>query len=194
MAAIVLTSCHDDNNSRGNDVTPELPDYYYTGGKLGTSSNVTASAYEQETEAINKQGLLASFKRGERIFESPFDIDDSESTPMRGLGPPPRCGRRDGRPLHPVEQPHLPVRDLCTPVHGQTQRQNLIQGADSRSSCLWLDFLLRCLEERAHDQGEEWQRQAHPGHQRQVCLPRRLLPHGLKRRHAAGHRQLAVHR
>lgn len=122
LAAIVLTSCHDDNNSRGNDVTPELPDYYYTGGKLGTTSNVTASAYEQETEAINKQGLLASFKRGERIFESPFDIDDSESTPMRGLDPPPRCGRRDGRPLHPVEQPHLPVRDLCTPVHGQTQR------------------------------------------------------------------------
>ena len=97
LTAIALTSCHDDN-SGGKEVTPELPDYYYTGGKLGTTSNVTASAYEQETEAINKQGLLASFKRGERIFESPFDIDDDESTPMRGLGP-------------------LWVRDACITCH-----------------------------------------------------------------------------
>ena len=67
LAAIMMTSCSDDKNKGGSDVTPELPDYYYTGGKLGTTSNVTASAYEQETEAINKQGLLASFKRGERI-------------------------------------------------------------------------------------------------------------------------------
>ena len=77
LSAIVLTSCHDDNNGNGKEVSPELPEYYYTGGQLGTTSNVTASAYEQETEAINKQGLLASFKRGERIFESPFDSDTS---------------------------------------------------------------------------------------------------------------------
>lgn len=87
MAAMMMASCSDENKGGGNVVTPELPDYYYTGGQLGTTSNVTASAYEQETEAINKQGLLASFKRGERIFESPFDIDTDESTPMRGLGP-----------------------------------------------------------------------------------------------------------
>ena len=98
LTAIALTSCHDDKNNGGSEVVPELPDYYYTGGKLGTTSNVTASAYEQETEAINKQGLLASFKRGERIFESPFDIDDDESTPMRGLGP-------------------LWVRDACITCH-----------------------------------------------------------------------------
>ena len=98
LTAIALASCSDDNNGGGNEVTPTLPDYYYTGGELGTTSNVTASAYEQETEAINKQGLLASFKRGERIFESPFDTDDSESTPMRGLGP-------------------LWVRDACITCH-----------------------------------------------------------------------------
>jgi len=62
LAALALTSCHDDNNNGGNEVIPNLPDYYYTGGQLGTTSNVTASAYEQETEAINKQGLMvASF-------------------------------------------------------------------------------------------------------------------------------------
>ena len=102
LSAIVLTgtSCSDDNNNSGGGDGPitELPDYYYTGGKLGTTSNVTASAYEQETEAINKQGLLASFKRGERIFESPFDTDTSMSTPMRGLGP-------------------LWVRDACITCH-----------------------------------------------------------------------------
>ncbi len=98
LAAIMMTSCSDDNNKGGSDATPELPDYYYTGGKLGTTSNVTASAYEQETEAINKQGLLASFKRGERIFEAPFDTDTDKTTPMRGLGP-------------------LWVRDACITCH-----------------------------------------------------------------------------
>jgi len=87
-ALFTLTACSDDNNGSTPDPEiTELPDYYYTGGKLGTTSNTTASAYEQETEAINNQGLLASFKRGERIFEAPFDSDTAASTPMRGLGP-----------------------------------------------------------------------------------------------------------
>ena len=98
LTSLALIACNDNNNINGGDVKPELPDYYYTGGKLGTTSNTTASAYEQETEAINNQGLLASFKRGERIFESPFDSDDSQSTPMRGLGP-------------------LWVRDACITCH-----------------------------------------------------------------------------
>ena len=64
-----------------------MPAEYYVGGKLGTTFNNTASAYEQFTAAVENQGLVASFKRGERIFESPFDIDTQSETPMRGLGP-----------------------------------------------------------------------------------------------------------
>jgi len=87
LALAVMPACSDDNNSGGDTPQVEMPDYYYTGGKLGTTSNNTASAYEQFTQAVEDAGLVASFKRGERIFESPFDISDDSEVPMRGLGP-----------------------------------------------------------------------------------------------------------
>ena len=87
--AITMASCSDDNNNSGTTPDPgvEMPEDYYAGGELGTTSNTTSSAYEQFTAAVENQGLVASFKRGERIFESPFDVSSDESTPMRGLGP-----------------------------------------------------------------------------------------------------------
>ncbi len=85
-AMLALTSCSD-NNSDIPTPSGNLPDEYYTGGKLGTTFNTTASAYEQFTASVENQGLVASFKRGERIFESPFDTDIDAQTPMRGLGP-----------------------------------------------------------------------------------------------------------
>ena len=81
----LLVACNDHNDSPSP--SENLPDDYYTGGKLGTTFNTTASAYEQFTAAVENQGLVASFKRGERIFESPFDTDTDPGTPMRGLGP-----------------------------------------------------------------------------------------------------------
>lgn len=86
MSAWGLTACNDNNNSNP-EPDAEMPADYYAGGKLGTTFNNTASAYEQFTTAVENQGLVASFKRGERIFESPFDIDAQAETPMRGLGP-----------------------------------------------------------------------------------------------------------
>ncbi|MBO7609347.1 MAG: hypothetical protein J6S96_04005 [Muribaculaceae bacterium] len=89
VGGLIVTSCSD-NDGNGSSPDPSdvtMPEDYYTGGELGTTSNTTASAYEQFTAAIENQGLVASFKRGERIFESPFDISSDETTPMRGLGP-----------------------------------------------------------------------------------------------------------
>ena len=78
-----LASCSDDNTGTPPGPDSETPAEYYAGGKLGTTFNNTSSAYEQFTAAVEEQGLVASFKRGERIFESPFDINnDPTPTPL----------------------------------------------------------------------------------------------------------------
>lgn len=103
-----LASCSDDNTGTPPQPDSETPAEYYAGGKLGTTFNNTSSAYEQFTAAVEEQGLVASFKRGERIFESPFDIDNDPQTPMRGLGP-------------------LWIRESCIachPSYGHGMRQN----------------------------------------------------------------------
>ncbi len=84
-----LASCSDDNNGGGDNPKPDvtLPDDYYTGGLLGTTTNVTSSAFEQNAKAIDDAGLLETFKRGERLFESNYDTDTASTTPMHGLGP-----------------------------------------------------------------------------------------------------------
>ena len=113
LAVVLMTgamaACSDDDNEKSSpDPVADLPEDYYTGGELGTTSNTTASAYEQFTASVENQGLVASFKRGERIFESPFDSDTAASTPMRGLGP-------------------LSVRSSCIACHpnyGHGMRQN----------------------------------------------------------------------
>ena len=103
-----LASCSDDNTGTPPGPDSETPAEYYAGGKLGTTFNNTSSAYEQFTAAVEEQGLVASFKRGERIFESPFDINNDPQTPMRGLGP-------------------LWIRESCIachPSYGHGMRQN----------------------------------------------------------------------
>ena len=105
---LIFTACNDNNSPAPTPEPTDLSEEYYSGGKLGTTFNNSASAYEQFTQAIEDQGLTASFKRGERIFESPFDITSDPNTPMRGLGP-------------------LWIRDNCIhchPGYGHGSRQN----------------------------------------------------------------------
>ena len=87
IALALTASACSDNESPTPTPDNKLAEEYYTGGLLGTTFNNTASAYEQFTPSVEQQGLVASFKRGERIFESPYDTDVNPETPMRGLGP-----------------------------------------------------------------------------------------------------------
>lgn len=68
-----------------DDVTAQLPDWYYTGGKLGTTSLATFNAYEQPTAAVQNAGLYQSFKNGEALFEKPFMTNHTGV--RHGLGP-----------------------------------------------------------------------------------------------------------
>lgn len=84
-----LAACSDDetgtDNPAGGDSETELPEWYYTGGELGTSTDVTSVAFEQPTPAVDQGGFTASFNRGEQLFEKPFmaNIDGVR----HGLGP-----------------------------------------------------------------------------------------------------------
>ena len=88
--ALFLFSCSDDviDNNAGTidgDEISELPDWYYSGGELGTTFLSTSNAFEQPTKVIQTKGMYQSFKNGEALFEKSFN---SNNTGVRhGLGP-----------------------------------------------------------------------------------------------------------
>lgn len=88
MAALCLSlaACRDDEPAvpaTGGE-SEELPEWYYTGGKLGTSYLQTTTAFEQPT-AVAEENFFESFKRGEQLFEKSFN-SNSEGV-RHGLGP-----------------------------------------------------------------------------------------------------------
>ena len=83
-----FVACSDDEV--GPDTpTPEpqeLPEWYYTGGELGTTFNSSSTAFEDPTPVVDADATMtASFNRGEQFFEKPYT---SNFEGMRhGLGP-----------------------------------------------------------------------------------------------------------
>ncbi len=59
-------------------------DEWYPGGLLGTTLNVTAGCYEDETPATTEQGLTTAFNHGEQLFERTYTLT---TKPFWGLGP-----------------------------------------------------------------------------------------------------------
>ena len=57
---------------------------WYPGGLLGTTLNVTEGCYEDESPAVNEQGLLTQFNHGAMFFERNVTLN---TTPFKGLGP-----------------------------------------------------------------------------------------------------------
>ena len=70
----MLAGCTEDTPAPDADSDPEasLPEWYYTGGQLGTAYLTTQNAFEQPTPAVEAAGLYQSFKNGEALFEKPF--------------------------------------------------------------------------------------------------------------------------
>lgn len=87
LSALALASCSDDEKITNNDTpdTPERPEWYYAGGKLGTTELATSNVFEQPTAAVENQGLYQSFKNGEALFEKPF-MTNTDGV-RGGLGP-----------------------------------------------------------------------------------------------------------
>lgn len=87
-ALTLLGSCSDDDVTAGSgepDPVDDKPEWYYAGGKLGTSYVTTSACFEQPTKAVEDGGFIASFKRGEQLFEKNY-VSNSEGV-RSGLGP-----------------------------------------------------------------------------------------------------------
>ena len=88
LAGFVATSCEDDDNGTGRDDKQpgNLPEWYYTGGELGTAFVTTQTAFEQPTPVVDASATMTnSFNRGEQLFEKPFN--SNVSGVRHGLGP-----------------------------------------------------------------------------------------------------------
>lgn len=81
----IMPACSDDEITDEPDVDKSMPDWYYAGGKLGTTCLSTSNAFEQPTPAVEEQGMYQQFKNGEAIFEKPFMAN--QTGVRSGLGP-----------------------------------------------------------------------------------------------------------
>ncbi len=57
---------------------------WYPGGKLGTTENVSSNCYEDNTPAIDEQGLTDLFNRGDLMASAKYTLD---TPPYKGWGP-----------------------------------------------------------------------------------------------------------
>lgn len=81
----LLPACSDEEIKDEPALKSDLPDWFYSGGELGTTLLSTTNVFEQPTAAVENQGLYQSFKNGEALFEKPFMANH---TGVRsGLGP-----------------------------------------------------------------------------------------------------------
>lgn len=91
MAAVVASSCTDDSADEtlsweiGDGMEIDYPEDYYAGGKLGTTSNNSSTAYKQPTLAVENAGMVTAFNEGEYLFEKDFNTNTTGA--FRGLGP-----------------------------------------------------------------------------------------------------------
>ncbi len=88
VAVLAMAACNDDPVSTENPDPQPVPDWVavetYSGGEIGTTFNVSASAFEDPAPAVENAGLVQQFKHGEMIFEHNYG---PTSEPFDGLGP-----------------------------------------------------------------------------------------------------------
>ena len=90
IAAFALVSCSDESTDVlswdiGEGTTIDYPEDYYAGGKLGTTTNNSSTAYKQPTLAVENAGMVMAFNEGEYLFEKDFNTNTSGA--FKGLGP-----------------------------------------------------------------------------------------------------------
>lgn len=87
LASVIAAtaSCSDDAITDEPGAADVKPEWYYSGGELGTTLLSTSNAFEQPAPAVERQGLYQSFKNGEALFEKPFMAN--QSGVRSGLGP-----------------------------------------------------------------------------------------------------------
>ncbi|MBQ8101072.1 MAG: hypothetical protein IJ169_07280 [Paludibacteraceae bacterium] len=83
-AGIGLVSCNP-SGQPGTEPETDLPEWYYTGGKLGTSFLATSTCFEQPAPAVDEAGKVTLFNQGDQIAEKSFMSNPAGT--RGGLGP-----------------------------------------------------------------------------------------------------------
>ena len=101
LVAISLGACSDSDDSSDNSTKPSdtsgseakyvgkpvgnfLAEEWFPGGEKGTTDNVSAGCYEDQTPAVEQMNLMEAFNIGEAFFER--NVTES-AKPFWGLGP-----------------------------------------------------------------------------------------------------------
>lgn len=83
LMALALVGCT--INEKPTEEADLLPDWYYAGGKNGTTTVTSSLAYEQPTPVVENDNWHESFMNGEALFEKKFNT--AASGTRSGLGP-----------------------------------------------------------------------------------------------------------
>ena len=81
--ALLLSGCK--QTPTPEEPTAKLPEWYYTGGQLGTTTNTSSMAFRQPTPATDESGMGVAFAQGDNIAEKDFVTNASGR--QHGLGP-----------------------------------------------------------------------------------------------------------
>ncbi len=102
-----------DANYVGKDVGNFTAEEWYPGGKLGTTENVSAKCYEDETPAVTEQGLTDRFNEGDLLASKQFTLS---TEPYKGWGP--CASRRACEHCHAGGYAHGHSRNNFDPIMG----------------------------------------------------------------------------
>ena len=81
---LALPSCKDKPEDI-IDTPTQLPEWYYTGGKMGTTPLATMNCFQQPSPATEKAGLTGEFDRGDQSAERSYTTNPTGT--RGGLGP-----------------------------------------------------------------------------------------------------------
>ncbi len=140
-----FTACSDDDdkaestdlaeaNYVGQAVGNFTADEWYPGGELGTTTNVSSSCYEDNTPAIDQQGLSSLFNQGDMMASAKYTLS---TEPYKGWGPV--ASRRSCEYCHSGGYAHGHSRTNFQPVKGNGYIVSVYfpDGTDANNSDGW---------------------------------------------------------
>lgn len=120
---LTLTACHDDDKPteteqpEGNYIGKAVGNFsaeeWYPGGELGTTQNTSSNCYEDNTPAIEQQGLTDLFNQGDLMASAKYTLN---TEPYKGWGPV--ASRRSCEYCHSGGYAHGHSRNDMDPVKG----------------------------------------------------------------------------